>query len=194
MFGKKTRTESDMLSKKAEEHSNQPATMAQTAEDAIIGKDLNGIITSWNKGAEAIFGYKESDVIGNPISILTEKAPQDSRQELIDTIKQLAIAQQTGHVGSWNFNLKTQKISGSAEAQRLFGLFDRDNSFDLQHIEACIPDRNRIHQALVDLITDGKPYDLEYVINPADGSEPRVIVSKATIEKDSEGNSVSVYH
>ena len=192
MFGKKTRTESDMLSKKAEEHSNQPATMAQTAEDAIIGKDLNGIITSWNKGAEAIFGYKESDVIGNPISILTEKAPQDSRQELIDTIKQLAIAQQTGHVGSWNFNLKTQKISGSAEAQRLFGLFDRDNSFDLQHIEACIPDRNRIHQALVDLITDGKPYDLEYVINPADGSEPRVIVSKATIEKDSEGNSVSV--
>ena len=113
MLGKKIKTASDMLRKKAAEHSNQPAAIAQSPEDAIIGKDQNGIITSWNKGAEAIFGYKDSEVIGNPISILTEKALQDSRQELINTVKQLAIAQQTGHVGSWNFNLKTQKIRGS---------------------------------------------------------------------------------
>ncbi len=123
---------------------------------------------------------------------MAEKAMDASRQELVYTISQLELAQQTGHVGSWNFNLKTQKIRGSAEAQRLFGLFDHDNSFDLQNIEACIPDRDRVHQALIDLINNKTPYDLEYLINPADGSEPRVIFSKATIEKVSAGNPVAI--
>ena len=244
----------------AEERACQLAAIVQSSEDAIIGKNLGGMITSWNKGAEKIYGYTELEMIGRPVSILTpagnddevpalleriksgqviqhyetsrrrkdgseiqvsltispifdsegriiaastiarditgrkqaEQTLHESRQELVHTISQLALAQQTGHVGSWNFDLRTNKLSGSAEAQRLFGLFDRDNSFDLQHIEDCIPDRERVHQALTDLIANGTPYDLEYVINPADGSEPRVIISKATIGKDSAGNPVSV--
>ncbi len=124
--------------------------------------------------------------------MMSETMQDVSREELVYTINQLAIAQQTGHIGSWNYNLNTGKINGSAEAKRLYGLSEHDNLFDLHMIEACIPDRERVHQALVDLINNETPYDVEFIIHPADGSEPRNIVSKATIEKDGAGNPVSV--
>ncbi|MCX6276787.1 MAG: PAS domain S-box protein, partial [Bacteroidetes bacterium] len=83
-------------------------------------------------------------------------------------------------------------LSGSAEAKRLFGFGDNSDFFTIEAIEACIPDRERVHQALLDLILDNKSYNLEYLINPADGSIPRVIFSKAQLEKDAKGNPVSV--
>jgi PAS domain S-box-containing protein len=46
------------------------ASIVESSDDAIVSKNLNGIITSWNKGAERIFGYLAEEVIGKPITIL----------------------------------------------------------------------------------------------------------------------------
>jgi PAS domain-containing protein len=54
------------------------ASIVESSEDAIVSKDLNGVIVTWNKGAERIFGYTAEEVIGKPVTILI---PPDRHQE-----------------------------------------------------------------------------------------------------------------
>ncbi len=65
--------------KRLELASRRLAAIVENSDDAIIGKDLNGIITSWNRGAECIFQYTAEEVIGKPVSIL---APPDHLDEM----------------------------------------------------------------------------------------------------------------
>jgi|GEM_PF-792104 len=63
----------------------QLANIVQWAGDAIVGQDLEGRITSWNKGAEAHFGYSSEEIKGKPGSIL---ASQEQKEELEEQLVQ----------------------------------------------------------------------------------------------------------
>lgn len=64
------------------------AAIVESSEDAIIGMDLNGIVTSWNAGAERIFGYSEREILGNPVSTLMPKNRRDEMTEILSRIRQ----------------------------------------------------------------------------------------------------------
>jgi PAS domain S-box-containing protein len=55
---------------RAEETTRRLATIVETSEDAIISKNLDGVIQTWNGGAERIFGYTAEEVVGKPVTIL----------------------------------------------------------------------------------------------------------------------------
>jgi PAS domain S-box-containing protein len=63
------------------------ASIIESSEDVIISKTLEGIITSWNKAAERVFGYKEHETIGKHISIIIPKERMDEEQHIIDQIR-----------------------------------------------------------------------------------------------------------
>ncbi len=63
------------------------AAMIEFSDDAIIGKSLDGIIESWNSGAERLYGYGEDEVIGKPISILLPADHSDDLPLLLARIK-----------------------------------------------------------------------------------------------------------
>ncbi|WP_319579444.1 PAS domain S-box protein [uncultured Methanospirillum sp.] len=107
--------------------------------------------------------------------------------------RRLEQAEAIGHLGSWEFDIRTGTIWGSDEGFRIYGLEPPEgNLLPINEIEACIPERDRVHQALIDLITDDIPYNLEFDINPADGSPQRTIISIAELTKDESGNLVRV--
>lgn len=62
------------------------ATIAAASRDAIIGKDLNGCITCWNRGAERIFGYTQDEVIGKSIYIVIPPELHHEEQEILSRV------------------------------------------------------------------------------------------------------------
>jgi PAS domain S-box-containing protein len=74
--------------KKAEEKIRNLASIVESSNDAIITESLDGIITSWNKGAEQIYGYSAKEIIGKPISILEPSILIEEIKELVELIEQ----------------------------------------------------------------------------------------------------------
>ncbi len=65
----------------------QLAAIVESSNDAIIGKALDGIITSWNGGAEEIYGYAAEEVIGNPITMLALPARHAEVREFLEKVR-----------------------------------------------------------------------------------------------------------
>jgi PAS domain S-box-containing protein len=63
------------------------AAIVQSSDDAIASKNLDGIITSWNKGAEGVFGYTAEEAIGQPITIVIPQDRQDEERRILTRIR-----------------------------------------------------------------------------------------------------------
>jgi PAS domain S-box-containing protein len=80
--------------RKAERAASYLASIVESSDDVIIGKDINGIITSWNKSAERIFGYTAAEAIGRPIAML---APPDRADEMPAILARIRQGEQIDH-------------------------------------------------------------------------------------------------
>jgi PAS domain S-box-containing protein len=72
---------------KAEADQARLATIVTSSDAAIVGKTLDGIVTSWNKAAETIFGYRADEIVGKPISQIGPPDRPDEMREILERIK-----------------------------------------------------------------------------------------------------------
>jgi PAS domain S-box-containing protein len=85
----------DITGRKTTERANGLlAAIVGTSDDAIISKTLDGVITSWNKGAERIFGYSAEEAVGQNISMII---PHDRRKEETYILEQLRRGERVEH-------------------------------------------------------------------------------------------------
>jgi PAS domain S-box-containing protein len=73
--------------REAQERFRWLASIVASSDDAIVGKNLDGIVTSWNKGAERLFGYTEEEAVGKPVMILIPPDQHNEEDMILERIR-----------------------------------------------------------------------------------------------------------
>jgi PAS domain S-box-containing protein len=73
---------------KSNEAQERLAAVVESSDDAIISQNISGIIETWNKGAEQLYGYKSEEIIGKPVSVLIPPEKKDDFPMIIKQLKQ----------------------------------------------------------------------------------------------------------
>jgi PAS domain S-box-containing protein len=73
--------------KQAEHASRHLAALVASSDDAIITKNLNGVVTSWNQAAEHLFGYAASEIVGKSITLLIPPELSNEEAEILERIR-----------------------------------------------------------------------------------------------------------
>ena len=63
------------------------ASIVESSDDAIFSKTLDGIITTWNKAAERIYGYQAAEIVGQPVSVLMPRDRANEMTEIVERIR-----------------------------------------------------------------------------------------------------------
>jgi PAS domain S-box-containing protein len=71
------------------------AAIVESSDDAIIGESLDGVVTSWNRGAERIFGYSTEEAVGRPIQSLIW--PENEKEQEEDLIRRIVRGERVDH-------------------------------------------------------------------------------------------------
>lgn len=86
---------------------NRLAAIVESSDDAIASKTLQGIITSWNKGAERLFGYSAEEIIGKHITTII---PEDLRSEEVEIIRKIKKGIRIHHYETVRLHKNGEKI------------------------------------------------------------------------------------
>ncbi len=84
-ISERKRVEADL--RDSEQRLRYVAAIVESSDDAIVSKNLDGIITSWNRGAERIFGYTAEEAVGQPIMIVIPQDRQSEEREILTRIR-----------------------------------------------------------------------------------------------------------
>lgn len=73
--------------RKADSAANYLAALVESSSDAIISKGLDGLVTSWNHGAEVLFGYTSDEMLGKPLTIICPPGRESEMASVLDQIR-----------------------------------------------------------------------------------------------------------
>src|SRR5688572_23350656 len=83
-----------LVDARTSELSARLGAIVDSSDDAIVSKTLDGVITSWNRGAERLFGYTAAEAVGHHISLIV---PEDRRAEEEDVLARLRRGEKIDH-------------------------------------------------------------------------------------------------
>ena len=101
-------------------------------------------------------------------------------------------AQEIGQIGSWEYDIKNDTFWSSDEGLKIYGFNPETDIFSADQVMKCVIDRERVNQAMVDLIEKNEPYDLVFDIIPLNSTETKTINSIAELVRDEKGNPIKV--
>ena len=173
------------------------ASLMDVYKRTLMGESLANTLT-FKTGVSCHFTslpYRsaDGDIVG-PFGVARDITAQLKTQRALQTSeKRLKKAQETAKIGNWEYDITTGKVWGSEEAFRLYGIERTSEFLPLDQVESYIIDAKRVNQALVDLITKKKVYDIEFQINSKAREGLTLIRSMADLVCDAKGNPVKVH-
>lgn len=129
--------------KKSEEEQAKFSAIVTSSDDAIMSKTLQGIITSWNPGAENIFGYSEQEAIGQPMAMLI---PDDRKHEEREILTKISAGERIKHFETIRVTKDNKKINISASISPIFN--SKNEIIGVSKIARDISDRKKIELEL----------------------------------------------
>jgi len=135
--------------KRIEESYKMLAAIVESSDDAIIGKSMDGSITSWNKGAEQIYGYTRDEILGKPISVL---APPGLRDEVMDILKGIK-------EGTFIEHIETQRVKKDGRliyvSLSISPILDAEGRITgVSTISRDITDRKKMEESMFNLLAE----------------------------------------
>ncbi len=131
--------------REAEEARARLAAIVQSSEDAIVSKDLNGIITTWNIGAQHIFGYTSEEVVGKSITIII---PPELREQETRILARLRAGERIEHFETIRMTKLGERINVSLTISPMRD--SRGRIIGASKIARDITERKKVEVALRD--------------------------------------------
>jgi PAS domain S-box-containing protein len=114
------RTNAELEIRKARElrdYQTRLALIVDSSQDAIIGKNLDGIVTHWNKGAEEIYGYTAQEMIGRHVSTL---APDERADEIVEILRKIRNGQRVEYFESVRITKEHRRLNMSISVSPIY--------------------------------------------------------------------------
>lgn len=224
--------------KKAEVAQARLAAIVESSDDAIVGKDLDGTVRSWNRGAERIFGYTPAEIVGKSITLLIPPERLDEERSILERLSRgerverfetqrvrkdgqrvdveltispirdaegriigaskvardvtytkratraLASALQAGEVGTYHWDITTDRVTGDQNFANIFGVLPNEHAFAPMgdFLNVIHPgDRERVGAEIRSTIENNAPFRSEYRIETVAGE--RWLLARGAVER-----------
>ena len=117
---------------------------------------------------------------------------KQSEDELSRSEERYKKAQEVGHIGGWEYDVENDIFWGSDEGKKIYGFNPETDVFTAGEVMKCVIDKDRVNQAMVDLVEKSIPYNIVFEIIPHNTTKKITINSIAELVMDAHGNPVRV--